>query len=187
MLFIPFKSRNDVTLNVPREICCNCGRSDGLSILTTRLTVIRYMVLGGTQLTIPLELPYCHGCSKSAKRKPVGIIKKLLVSAVSAFLFVIFFILHPDLRLPAAIRDNLFSVCALVALVSVFGVYSLQKPRAEQSSYYQPVRLRKLKQKFSGRITGYQLAFTNEVYAQRFIAANPEAIATGMLKIKTYR
>jgi len=47
--------------------------------------------------------------------------------------------------------------------------------------------LRKLKQKFSGRITGYQLAFTNEVYAQRFIAVNPEAIAAGVLEIKTCR
>jgi hypothetical protein len=115
MLFLPFRIDNDVTLNIPQDICCNCGRSANVSLLTTPLTVVRYLVLAGTQLTISLELPHCRGCSKSSKRKPVDIIKKLLVSAVWALVLAMILILSPNLSLPAIIRDNLFSFCAAVA------------------------------------------------------------------------
>jgi hypothetical protein len=187
MLLFPHKINNDVTLNIPQDICCNCGQGDRLAMLQTPLTVVRYMVLAGTQITIPLELPYCDGCAKSAKRKPVGLIKKLLLSAVLAFVLAMLVIVSPDVGIPDFIRSNLFYFSAGVALIVVFGVYSLFKPREGQSSYYQPVRLRKLKQKFTGRITGFRLAFTNELYAQKVIAANPEALSSGALEVATLR
>jgi len=71
----------------------------------------------------------------------------------------------------------------LLSCALVFGFYSLRKPTDGQTSYYQPVRLKKVKQKFSGEIVGYIFAFTNSEYASTFIAANKEAIDKEAIKV----
>jgi hypothetical protein len=51
-----------------------------------------------------------------------------------------------------------------------------------QTSWYQPVRLVKMRQKFvSGTVVGYVFAFRSVPYRQRFAAANAEAISRGVL------
>jgi hypothetical protein len=70
-----------------------------------------------------------------------------------------------------------------VACGLVFGLYSLRKPVDHQTSYYQPVRLKKVKQKFTGEITGYVLAFTNQQYQRDFIGANKGAINKKIIEV----
>lgn len=51
------------------------------------------------------------------------------------------------------------------------------KPKGEQTIYFQPVRIGKLKRKFvSGTVTGIRLAFTNREYARAFVRENQNAI-----------
>jgi len=71
----------------------------------------------------------------------------------------------------------------LLSCVLVFGFYSLRRPTDRQTSYYQPVRLKKVKQKFSGEIVGYIFAFKNSEYASTFIDANKEAIDKEAIKV----
>ena len=83
-----------------------------------------------------------------------------------------------------AIPSNVvLPILFLLACVSVFGFYSQKKPKGAQTSYFQPVRLKKVKQKFSGEIIGYVIAFTNEVYKRKFISANSEAVAKKVIEV----
>ena len=112
------------------------------------------MVLAGTEIIIKPSLPYCTDCTKTARRQPVGIGSKLLVSFILFFLFMISLAFIPSSItsvIPVAFTIPIFFI---LASRLVFGFYSLQKPTGNHTSYYQPVRLKKVKQKFSGEIVG---------------------------------
>ena len=67
------------------------------------------------------------------------------------------------------------SLAAASALVGAY--YATRKPEGAQTSYYQPVRIRKLRQKFSsGEVTGIVLALTNGAYMRRFREANAASL-----------
>jgi len=67
-----------------------------------------------------------------------------------------------------------FWVALGVATALAAAFYSTRRPRGTQTSYYQPVRIRKLRQQFlSGEVTGIVLGFTSGPYLQRFRDANP--------------
>jgi hypothetical protein len=60
----------------------------------------------------------------------------------------------------------------LVALsfLGVLGFYGLRKPTGDQTSYYQPIKLKNTGNKWPTDITGLELAFTNSQYAEKFPA-----------------
>ena len=62
--------------------------------------------------------------------------------------------------------------------------YALRRPTGQQTSFEQPVRLRKVKQRFTGEVTGYTLAFTQPDYAREFTAANQPAVEAGAVEVK---
>lgn len=169
--------KSDVKFTIPADLCCNCGSTTGLAAVPTKLRKTRYMVLAGTEITVTMNFPYCPDCVRSAKRSPVGVASKLLM-AVLLFVVALTVWAFSTASITQAVPIGM--VLPLLAVLSfgiVFGIYSLRKPKGSQTSYYQPVRLKKVRQKFTGGITGYVLAFTNTAYERAFVAANQEAIA----------
>ena len=173
---------SEVSLNFPSDQCCNCGTKKGISITTTDLRLTRFMLLGGTEISIKSSLPYCNNCSVTAKRQAVGPGSKLLVSCI------VFFPLLGSLAiLPISITSKIPTPILLllyfaIACALVFGFYSLRKPTGNQTSYYQPVRLKKVKQRFSGEVVGYVLVFTNNEYLQSFNRSNQIAVQQGIIE-----
>ena len=176
--------KSDVKFNVPTDLCCNCGSTAGLTPVATRLKKTRYMVLAGTEITVTLNFPYCPDCVATAKRSPVGIASKLLM-AILLFLIALTVWAFASPSITQAVPISMvLPALTVLSLGVVFGIYSLLKPKGNQTSYYQPVRLKKVRQKFTGGITGYVLAFTNNAYERKFVSVNQEAIARDMIEVR---
>lgn len=140
------------------------------------------MLLGGTELRFAIDLPYCKKCLVTAKRFPVGIATKLLVSfGVFWALFLAAFVIPADLN--PAIGSHLPAISGILALALTFGFYSIRKAVPPQTSYYQPVTLKALKQEFSGAVVGITLRCSNSTFAKNFSAVNKESLAAGVLTV----
>lgn len=171
-----------LTFNVPVEACCNCGTSQGISVKETPLKKTRYMLLGGTELRFAIDLPYCKTCTVTAKRFPAGVAHKLLVSfGVFWVLFFAAFVMPVDLS--PFIVDHITAIAGVVALALTFGFYSLRKAVPPQTSYYQPVTLKAVKQEFSGTVVGIALQCSHATFARNFSEANKESVAAGVLTV----
>jgi hypothetical protein len=171
---------DDLTLRLPQFFCCNCGDAEDIRPVATPLRAARFMVPGNA-LTLQLELPYCRRCASTAKREPVGPIKRLIIAALLALPVALIATITPISSLIGT--NTTFYFAAAGTLAVVFGYYSLQRPRGKQTSYYQPVRLTQVKRQFSGRVLALTLSFTHARYAQTFATANKEAIARGVLQV----
>jgi hypothetical protein len=180
MIPIPVSTRlsSDVPLRFPARLCCNCGAQAQLELVPTTLRKTLFLGFGGVEKQLTVTLPYCPRCRKTAKRIPAGLFSKLLLVAVTFFgLVLAWSLLARRAGAGAAASGWILPVIAVLSAALVFGVFALQRPRGTQTSYYQPVRLRKLRQQFvSGKVVGYVLAFTNPVYRSAFAAENAEAI-----------
>ena len=168
-------------LQIPEEICCNCGRPRDLSIVPTPLKKTRYMLLGGSELTITLGFPYCPDCAATASKHAIGAFGKLLISFVlfgALMLGVIFVPFNLAAILPGAMLPlTVFSI----AVAPTLGYFHMRRPRPPRTSADQPVSLRGVKQLFAGDVVGLRLAFSNPKYKQRFDASNQPQISSGVL------
>ena len=77
-----FDLESGVKLSIASDTCCNCSSVNALSPVQTELKQTRYLVFGGTEITLKLSFPYCPSCAETAKRKPMGTGAKLLISFV---------------------------------------------------------------------------------------------------------
>jgi hypothetical protein len=135
------------------------------------------MLFGGTEWSITFGLPYCDQCRPTAERIPPSFGKKFWVWLL--WLWIIFLgatigFIATDTATP----ENgwaFFAGCAVLSAAGVFSWYSRRRPVGDQTSFYQPVRVLKLKQKFSGETVGIVLGFTNPRFAEDFLKLNPEA------------
>lgn len=176
--------KSDVKFNIPTDLCCNCGSTTGLSPVSTKLKKTRYMILAGTEITRTVNFPYCPDCAETAKRLPFGIASKVLM-AILLFVVALTVWSFSSASITQAVPAGMvLPVLAVLSLSAVFGIFSLRKPKGQQTSYSQPVRLKKVRQKFTGGITGYVLAFSNKAYERKFISANQEAIAKNMIEVR---
>lgn len=182
IVYVPGQA-SELPFEVPQDKCCNCGGSDDLKKVTTQLKKTRYMVLGGTELTFNIDLPYCGNCAISAGRLPVGAPTKLLVAfgIFWALMLVVIFVPNElGSMLPGALLP---STMAAVALGLSFTCYAMRRPVPPQTSYYQPVSLAGVRQKFSGEVVEITLRFANAPYSTLFQALNQELISSGALKL----
>ncbi len=173
------------SIEIPADTCCNCGSKDGLSIVPTPLKKTRFMLLGGTELTLMLGFPYCSGCAVSASKHAIGTLGKLLI-AFMIFWVLIFGVIFlpfdlasflPGVMLPLA----MFSVAIAITL----GYFRLRRPTPPRTSVDQPVMLRGVKQMFSGDIVGLRLGFSNEAYKREFEAMNQMQMLSGALSTES--
>ncbi len=176
--------KSDVKFNIPTELCCNCGSTTGLSPVPTKLKKTRYMVLAGTEITVTMNFPYCPDCVKTAGRSPVGVVSKMLMAALLFLIALTVWSFSSPSITQAVPMGMVLPALTVLSLGVVFGIYSLLKPKGNQTSYYQPVRLKKVRQKFTGGITGYVLAFTNNAYERKFVSVNQEAIAKNVIEVR---
>lgn len=167
----------------PTDLCCNCAALTDLSILEQDTRLTRYFLMGGSEITFRLRLPYCRSCASSAKRRPVSLFHKLLVFGLFYFgVFAVLLLTGMALE-SESLLDHTALLSGVLGLVATVLWYAVQRPNPHQSSYYQPVRITRLRQKFfSGMVRGIGFAFTNAVYRQRFESINAQAIAAGQLQ-----
>jgi hypothetical protein len=172
------------TFVFPQLRCCNCGTTSGISTQHQDTKVTRYFMLAGTEITFELPLPVCRDCSATLERRVPTLFHKFLVVAVvtaAVFLALIMALSQYSSRVPF-ITDNLFVSSVVISLIGVLSFYSLRRPNGKQTSFYQPVRIRKLDREFvSGSIRKIGFGFTNPVYLREFSQANAQALRAGLV------
>lgn len=170
---------DDLTLRVPQFFCCNCGEVEEIRSVATPLCIKRIVKLR-TAFELQLELPYCRRCARSATRERTGLMKKVPIALLLSLSLGLVALITP-------LRDVLgvfaFYVTAALVFALVFASYTLQKPRGNQTSYHQPVRLIEVKRRPSGTVAALTLSFTHARYASSFASANAEAISRGTLEV----
>lgn len=167
------------TIEIPGEICCNCASTDRVSAVESELKLARFFLMAGVEYTFKWELPYCPGCAPTASRAPVNKMHiALMVGLWTVGLFL------AAVLVQTAMDSSFFAgydfwVALGVSTLIAGAYYGMRRPSGQQTSYYQPIRICKLRQKFtSGEVTGIVLGFTNPVYSRRFCEANTAAITS---------
>ena len=176
---------SELGINIPSGSCCNCGATHDLKEIDTKLILTRYIFLCGTEYTLKSDLPYCDQCAVTANRITPGFIHKLLVFVVWFGLIIVGLVMY-EIATDTILHiwnAKVFAIALSLSGVGTYLYYSRRKPQRGQTSFYQPVRLKKLKQKFSGEVTGLTLGFTNQDFASKFLEVNREAVENNVLEI----
>jgi hypothetical protein len=173
-----------IPVAVPADICCNCGSDIGVTLITTRLVKTTYLLMGGTETTISLSLPFCKNCAVTATRLPVGISAKLLISAMLFFASMLTWTFLPDNVSRFIPGGTVIPALAILSCAVVFGYFPAHRTGNGQTSRCQPVRLKRVKGQLLGfgEATGCVLEFTNDLYRSKFNAANRDAIARKIIE-----
>ena len=174
----------DAKFVFPQSRCCNCGTTSNISTENQNTKVTRYFMFAGTEITFDFSLPVCPDCSISLRRRvPTLFHKFLVVAAVTAAVFLLFVTVLAQVtsKVPF-IAYNTFPSSLVISTILVFVFYALRRPRGNQTSVYQPVRISKLDQEFvSGDIKTIGFAFTNAMYLHDFVQANSQAVRAGLV------
>jgi len=167
------------------ELCCNCAALTGLTLLDQDTRLTRFFLMGGSEITFRLRLPFCRSCAPSAKRRPISLFHRLLVFGLFYFgVFAVLLLTGMALE-SESLLDRTGLLSGILGLVATVLWYAVRRPNPHQSSYYQPVRITRLRQKFfSGMVRGIGFAFTSAVYRQQFESINETAIAAGQIQSK---
>lgn len=181
MLTIPLgkvKVAKDVAFSFPASLCCNCGATGNLKIIEQDTRQTKYFILGGTEMTFQLPLPFCPGCAASAKRRPRSIVHYSLLALFVFWLTFFGLIVAGDVVLPMpALSQYLVAISVATTALLIGLLLTISRPKGKQTSYFHPVRIKKLKREFvSGTVTAVRFAFTNPEYARAFVSENQPAI-----------
>ena len=174
-------------MSLPTSFCCNCGDLNCVNeIQNTRVT--RYFGIGGTETTFHLLVPICARCRRTTKRRPPGFFARLLVLALMlAVVFPGLLALGAAVTFPEWLAANLFWVSLGLAIALSIVLWRLRRPKPPQTSFYQPVRIKKADvavsdlANSSGRVMFMKLAFTNPDYLEVFRSANADSIKAGSI------
>jgi len=184
MTFVHIPSKTaELPFHAQRDACCNCGEIEGISLVETPLKRTSYMLIGGTELTLTVHLPYCVRCAKTSSRFPQGLFAKVLIAAGLSFALMLVAVVIP-VDIQPIVGDHLPLAATIGGVLLTFAFFSLRKPSGSQTSYYQPVTLKGVKQKFLGDIVGVTLYCTNPDFAHRYTMLNQEFVASGFLKVE---
>ena len=173
-------------MTFPTAFCCNCGAVDCVNeVQDTRVT--RYFGIGGTETTFHLPVPICARCQRSTRRRPRGFVGGLLVlSSCIAVAFLLLLMLGSTVSFPDWLQVHMFAVSVVLALIVFVLLWRLRRPKAPQTSFYQPVRIKAVNvvsdmSSGAGRVVFMKLAFTNADYLNVFRNANRELIEAGSI------
>jgi hypothetical protein len=85
--------------------------------------------------------------------------------------------------------DYMYAGSVVLGVVLTILFYRLRRPKAPQTSFYQPVRIKNVRLQFTGLMNGegqvgfMKLAFTNPDYLNAFVAANQDAITAKRVSV----
>jgi len=176
-------------MSFPAAFCCNCGAPDCQSeVQETRVT--RYFGLGRSGTTFHLPVPVCARCVRSTRRRPPGFFARLLLFVTCLMTsFLLFVLLNYSLFYSEWLLRHLLVFAGVLAVVAFVLLTRLRRPKAPQTSFYQPVRIKVATVAVShveggaSRVTFMKLAFTNPEYLLRFRDANQDAIEAGSIAV----
>lgn len=169
----------------PTSMCCNCGTTAGLSVLRQDTRQTTYLGIAGTEITFQLPLPFCNTCAPSAKRRVKSLIDRLLMFGLIFGATFLGLIILGETYSISGMSEHLPSLSAAVAAVLTVVLILRARPKGDQTSYYHPVRIRKLKREFiSGKVTGIRFRFTNNDYAQLFSSQNQAPIRGKLIEVE---
>ncbi len=185
MIFVSLKRSAQLDFTTPLQTCCNCGTASRLALFDTPLRRTRYMLFGGTELTIHETFPYCPACKASAERVRPGPTARVLCAVmVAAAIFTALCIrlfLVDDAFAPM-IRNHLFVSSIVGAAACCLLYFRWRDSNAGGRSYYQPVRLAEVVVD-GDQIGRVKLGFFDQHYAHEFTAANKQRVRAGMLEV----
>jgi hypothetical protein len=170
---------NAPSLIFPKSFCCNCGDSNCADEAQhTRVT--SYLGLSGVDTAFQLTVPICSNCRKTTRRRPSSwAVRAMVYVATTLVIFGSVMVFVDTSRWWLWVSDNLLLFSAILSLALVLAFYRFRRPKPPQTSFYQPVRIRKATLQFGegyGDVAYIKLAFTNPDYLGVFAAANREAI-----------
>jgi hypothetical protein len=179
------KFNDNVEFSFPNNLCSNCGKNHSLKIVEQDTRQTTYLFGGGTEITFKLLLPFCENCIPSSKRRPKNLFHRALGLLVSFGVAALALIIVGDLVLNnPAFATYLVEISLFFAACVTAAWIALSKPKGPQTSYFQPVRIPKLKREFvSGIITAIGFSFTNSDYARAFSSANRISIEKKVLSV----
>ncbi len=185
--FAAVRRSAQLDFTTPLTTCCNCGAKRGIAPVETPLRRTRYLLFGGTELTIAETFPYCAACRASAGRvRPGWLARGLCFVAMSAAIFT-------AVCIRLSINDGAFTPfvrswpllsSVLPAAAGCVAYFRWRDSRAGGRSYWQPVRLADV-DLAGDTIHQATLAFFNHRYAQAFVAANAASMRAGLLAVLT--
>jgi hypothetical protein len=175
-------------LGFPNTFCCNCGSTDCKSEdQDTRVT--RFFSIGRTDTIFRLSVPVCTRCRRTLRRRPSGFFSRLgMLLLFMAVIFGVCFASITTVALPLWMK-YIWGGSIVGGLLLTWIFYRFRRPKAPQTSFYQPVRIKNVRLQFSGLMAGeghvrfMRLAFTNPDYLSAFTEANQEAIRTKRVAI----
>jgi hypothetical protein len=176
-------------MSFPAAFCCNCGAPDCQSeVQETRVT--RYFGLGRSGTTFHLPVPVCARCVRSTRRRPPGFFARLLLFVTCLVTsFLLFVLLNYSLFYSEWLLRHVLVFATVLAVIAFVLLTRLRRPKAPQTSFYQPVRIKVATVAVShvdgaaSRVTFMKLAFTNPEYLLRFRDANQDAIEAGSIAV----
>lgn len=176
-------------MTFPAAFCCNCGALDCQSeVQSTRVS--RYFGLGSGETTFQLPVPICARCRRSIRRRPPGFFARLLLFVTCfAVAFLLFVLLNYSFFYSEWLLRHILVFSGVLAALAFFVLSRLRRPKAPQTSFYQPVRIKVATiavshvDASSSRVTFMKLAFTNPDYLGMFRDANQEAIQAGGIAV----
>ena len=171
-------------LNFPSTFCCNCGDTNCRSEnQDTRLS--GWFSSSSANTTFQLSIPVCAACIRSTRRRPPNLVSQFLTWLLVAVLVSgALFWLASSFVLPLWFSDYLLGFAGGITLILRLLFDRLRRPRPMQTSFHQPVRVRRAEVRFAGdrgQLTALKLGFTNHEYLNVFTTANRDAIQSGWL------
>jgi hypothetical protein len=141
------------------------------------------MGLAGAEIKITLPFPYCELCAATARRRRPTALGVIAVSSLLVLILGMCWLFFGPQMSEEKTAYVVAPILIVLSFATVLGFYALRKPSSVQTSYYQPIRLKNTGHKWPADITGLELAFTNNQYAEQFSSANQAAISAKKLKV----
>ena len=186
MIFVSIKRSAQLDFTTPLKTCCNCGAARNIALVETPLRRTRYMVFGGTELTIEETFPYCPDCRRSAARVRPGLLARLLTWVLASVAVATVVMMRMSINVEAfvpVVREHPIYASMAIAAVGCVAWFVSRDRRPGGRSWWQPVRLVGID--LAGDTLHHViLGFTNPQYAGIFAEANGERVRAGMLSVR---
>lgn len=182
----PVPLADGFSLQFPEDVCANCGTRSEVFVAEQDTRLNRLLPLGDGALTFALPVPTCLECSDSLARRPLTLGKRVLFTGLLAGASAVLLVLATQGSVGGAgagfVARHPYAVSALIGLSLSWVWFRRHRAQAPQSSFYQPVRIRRLKrQPLGGTVEAMYFSFTNKAYRLAFARANREAIRAGQV------